>query len=145
MADLSITAANVDWVGGTPPKRVKAGATITRGMWVYRDAADGEYKKADANGSATLSVVEGMALTDGFDGKPMLIAPNGAVVNVGATTTAGAAYGLTSTDAGTANGSAGGACLLSALGSGDYKRPLYVGSGTGQVTLNFDNNGAITA
>lgn len=145
MADLAQTAANVDWVGGTPPKRVKAGATITRGMLVYRDSADGEYKKADANGSATLSVVEGMALTDGFDGKPMLIAPDGAIVNVGATTTAGAIYALTSTDAATANGSAGGIVLASALGSGDYKRPAFVGSGNGQVTLAFDNNGAVTA
>lgn len=145
MPDLSITAANVNWVGGTPPKRVKAGGTITRGMFLYRDAADGEYKAADANGSATASVVEGMALTDGFDGKPMLIAEDGAIVNVGATTTAGAAYGLTSSDVGTAAGTAGGVCLLSALGSGDYKRPLFVGSGSGQVTLSIDNNGAITA
>lgn len=145
MADLAITAANVDWLGGTPPERVKAGGTITRGMTVYRDSADGEYKAADANGSATLSVVEGIALTDGFDGKPMLIAKNGARINVGATTTAGAAYGLTSSDVGTANGAAGGICLLSALGAGDYKRPLFVGSGTGIVTLAIDNNGAITA
>jgi hypothetical protein len=145
MPDLSITAANVRWVGGTPPKRVKAGATITRGMAVYRDAADGEYKKADANGSATQSVVEGVALTDGFDGGEMLIALDKAKINIGATTTAGAAYGLTSSDAGTANGAAGGICLLSALGSGDYKRPMFVGSGTGEITLAIDNNGAITA
>jgi hypothetical protein len=77
MADVAITAANVDWLGGTSPERVKAGGTITRGMMVYRDSADGEYKAADANGSATLSVVEGMAMTDGFDGKPMLIAKDG--------------------------------------------------------------------
>ena len=142
MADLTVTVASVNWLGGAAPVRVTAGATITRGMVVYRDTADGEYKKADAN-TVGLATVGGIALTDGYDGMPMLIAPDGAQINIGATTTAGLQYTLTSTDAATANGSAGGIVSIASLGAGDYTRPLFVGSGTGIVTLVFNNNGAV--
>jgi len=139
MAVLSITEASVDWVSGTAPRRVTAGATITRGQVVFRDSADGEYKLADAD-DATKDADLAIALTDGFDGAPMLVAEDGAVINIGATTVAGTAYALSSSTA--TGGAAGGVSPIADLGSGDNPRPLFVGSGTGQVTLAIDENGA---
>ena len=76
MAALTITAANVDWTGGTPPRRVTAGATITRGQWVTLDSTTGKYVLADADDSTLVDNLA-FALTDGFDGKPMLVAEHG--------------------------------------------------------------------
>ncbi len=135
MADLSITAANVKWVSGVRPRTVQGGATITRGQALYADSADGnQHKKADANAAATSNAVA-IALTDGTDSSDMLIAVAGSTINVGATTTAGVPYCVSSTDALTANGAAGGIVAYSALGAGDTPCILFWGSGTANVTL----------
>lgn len=139
MAAATITEANVDWRGGTPPKRVTGGATITRMLVLYRDSSDGEYKIADAD-DATKDANLALALTDGFDGKPMLIVEDGAEINVGFTTVAGTRYGLSSSTA--VGGAAGGISPLSDLGSGDNPRYLFTGTGDGNVTLAIDENGA---
>lgn len=140
MAVLSITAGSVIWSGGTAPKRVKAGATITPGQVLYLDSADGEHKIADADDS-TKDDIAGIALTAGYDGADMLIAQNGAIMNIGATTVAGTNYCASSSTA--AGGAAGGISPVADLGTGDFNRPLFVGSGTGAVTLVIDNNGAV--
>lgn len=142
MAALTITAGNVDWVGGSAPKRVTAGATITRGQVVTRDSATGEYVLADADDSTLVDNLA-IALTDGFDGKPMLVAEDKAIINIGATTVAGTVYGLSSSTA--TGGAAGGVSPVADLGSGDTVRTLFVGSGTGQVTVNIDEAGAAIA
>ena len=147
MADLSITAANVDYVSG-PLAKVRFGATVTRGKVVYYDSADGEWKLQDGNGSTTTPTNVnncGIAMTDGTDGKMGLIAKNGARINIGATAVAGVSYSATSTDVGTANGTAGGICASSALGSGDRNFHLFTGEGTGLVTLAFDAPAAALA
>ena len=126
MVDLTITAANVNWVSGTRPRMVKAGATITRGQVLYQDTADLEYKLADADNDAT-SVFGGIALTDGTDGSEMLIAEAGAVVDVGATTIAGTIYTISTT--------AGGISPDVDLATGDYVTVLFIGNGTVNVEL----------
>ena len=126
MTALSITAANVKWVGGVRPVMVKGGATLTRGQCLYLDTTDLEHKVADADVDAS-SVFAGVALTDGTDGSDMLIAPPGAVVNIGATTTAGTIYCI---------GLAGGDIVPWAdLGTGDYVTVLFVGTGTANVEI----------
>ena len=128
MTDLSITASSVKWTGGVPPKLVKAGATITRGQTVYRDTSDNEYKLGDCDADAT-SEIAGIALTDGYDGSDMLIGLPGSQINIGATTVAGTGYWQT----GTAGGI--GATGEATPTSGDYRVLLFIGSGTGVVTL----------
>ena len=95
MADLTINAAQVNWVGGTSPFIQTAGATITRGQAVSR-ASNGEYVLADANVEAQ-SVVAGIALSDGYDGTRFILAPPGAVIDFGATLAAGSTYILSDT------------------------------------------------
>ena len=140
MAVLVITAASVQWTGGTGQKRVKAGETITPGQVLYRLATDGEYYLADADVAAE-DEVAGVALTAGYNGNDMLIAVNGAELNIGATTVAGTGYVLSSSTA--VGGAAGGISPVADLGAGDACRPLFVGTGTGAVKLVIDNNGAI--
>lgn len=142
MAALTITAASVQWTGGTPPKKVKAGETITPGQVLYRLSTDGEYYLADADVAAE-DEVAGVALTAGYNGNDMLIAEDGAELNIGATTVAGTAYALSSSTA--VGGAAGGISSVADLGSGDAVRPMFVGSGTGAIKLVIDNNGALKA
>jgi len=140
MADLSITATNVDWTSGKNMKMVRFGSTVTRGMSVYLDDADNEWKVADANADMTGLAEDhiGVAMSDGSDGKLGLVALDGATINIGATTTAGIEYVVTSTDALTANGTAGGIVAASAIGSGDTPVRLFWGTGSGAVILTID-------
>lgn len=126
MADLSITAGNVAWVSGTRPKVVTGGATITRGQALYKDDSDNEYKLADA-GAVGTAVLDGIALTDGTDGAEMLVAPRGATLNIGATTTAGTIYVISET--------AGGIAPVGDLATGDFVVVAFVGSGTANVEI----------
>lgn len=129
MADLSITAANVKWNSGTPTQKANGGAAITEGQVLYRLAADNELYLADADTDAA-SEVEGIAISTGQNGREMLYAPAGANVNIGATTTAGKAYVLSTT--------AGGIIAIddvAAPTTGDYLVILFIGTGTANVDL----------
>lgn len=136
MADLVQTPANVKWVSGARPVMVKGGASIVRGNVLYKDTADLEHKLADADTDAA-SIVDGIALTDGTDGSDMLLAPDGATINVGATTTAGTPYVLSTT--------AGAIAVDGDLGTGDYCVFLFWGTGTANVTLAINKGAAVHA
>jgi hypothetical protein len=129
MAALSITVANVKWTGGARPRQIIFGATVTAAQPVYKDTTDNEHKLADADALAT-AAVEGLALTNGYDGKEGLIAIRGSQINVGATTTAGVAY--------VAGTTAGEIVPLTDLTSGKFPTILFWGTGTALVTLLLD-------
>ena len=98
MADLSITAANVDLISG-PTGEADAGATIAAGEIVYLEAATGTLKLAD-NDHATAEVraAAGLALNGGGADQPIKYAKNGAIVDLGgAILTAGTDYYLSGT------------------------------------------------
>jgi hypothetical protein len=97
VSDLSLTAANVIAQTGAVTRQVTAGATITAGQMVYREASTGKYKLADAD-SATQEVQEtgGMALCGASDGQPLVILTEGDVA-LGSVLTAGSRYYLSST------------------------------------------------
>lgn len=110
MADLTITAANV--IAGTNAvvERGVAGATITAGQPVYKEAASSKYKLADNDSVATgATTPRGIALHGASDGQPLDIQTDGDIT-IGATMTAGVAYYLSAT--------AGGICPVGDLGSG---------------------------
>lgn len=112
MADLSITAANV--IAGSDAAIVngRAGATVTAGQVVYREASTGKYKLAD-NDSATaeVKVPAGIALHGAADGQPLAV-QTGGDITIGATLTPGSAYVLSSTP--------GAIAPVADLGTGDY-------------------------
>lgn len=149
MTALSITAASVKWISGVRPRNVNYGATIARGKVVYKDSADNEHKLADCDNAAISSDSEaadvaGIAGTDGADGTNGQLFPNGATIDIGATTTAGVPYCLGSSD-GTTGGAAGDVMPYDDLSSGDTPVFLFWGSGTSQVTLDIKKSPAALA
>tara|TARA_R110000822_G_scaffold89133_3_gene206098 strand:- start:454 stop:867 length:414 start_codon:yes stop_codon:yes gene_type:complete len=135
MADITITAASV--VRGPTAKLETgtAGATITQGQPVYRDATDGLYKLSDCN-SATAAVraVRGIALNAASTGQPLTIAKSGPVT-IGATLVAGVAYYL--------SGTAGGICPVADLTTGDYPTVLGIATSTTVLNVDIQSSGAI--
>lgn len=102
MADISITAANVVKGSNAVVEAGTAGAAITAGQVVYKDAADGKYKLADADGAtAAAKAPRGIALNGASDGQPLSIIRSGDVT-IGATLAAGTAYYLSPTPGGIA-------------------------------------------
>lgn len=95
MADLSITAASVVKVSGTP-RVYTAGGTITAGQAVYIDTGDSNtVKAADNNVSALVATVAGIALNGAATGQPVsVLATASDVINLGATLTLGETYVL---------------------------------------------------
>lgn len=126
MTDISQTPANVTWVSGTRPVVGKAGATIAAGQAVYLNTSTNEYELTDADTDAA-SNFAGISITGGVDGRDMLIAPPGAVINWGATLTAGTIYTLSTT--------AGGICPDEDLATGDYVVVLAIGAGTANAEI----------
>lgn len=124
--DATVTAANVIWSSGVRPATVKAGATITPGQVCYLDTTVNEHILADAD-TDTASVVSGISIDGGVDGRDMYLAIPGSVINVGFTTTAGTIYVLSTT--------AGGIAPWADLGTGDYVNVLFIGNGTAVVEL----------
>lgn len=100
MADVTVTAANVQKASDTLIDYGILGATVTAGQTVYKDA-NGVYQLADANASATTAAVTGIALNGGASGQPVAVAIGG-TLNPGFTVTVGAVYVLSATAGGIA-------------------------------------------
>lgn len=126
MADISQTAANVKWVSGNRPFIGPAGATIAAGQPVYLNTTTMKYVLTDADTDAE-SEFAGIAMSDGVNGRDMLIAPPGAVINWGATLTAGTIYVLSTT--------AGGVAPWADLATGDYVVVLCIGAGSANAEI----------
>lgn len=134
MADLSITASAVVPGTNATVEHGTAGATITAGQVVYRDASDGKYKLADADSAtAAVRVPRGVALNGGSDGQPLAIARSGDVT-VNAVLTAGTAYYLSAT--------AGGIAPLADLLTGDDVVLLGLAKSTTVLALDIQVSGA---
>lgn len=129
MADLSITAANVLASISASRRTGTAGATITAGAALYRDAADGLLKLADNNGAtAALAAVEGIALNGASTGQPVAYAAADPDFTPGATLTAGEIYVLSATPGGIAP-------VADLAASGAYRTVLGVAKSTTKLAL----------
>jgi hypothetical protein len=126
MADLSPSASTVTWVSGTRPLIGTAGATFVPGQPVYLDTTTNTYKLADAD-TDTESVVAGVTLDSAISGRPFLLAPPGAVINIGATVVLGTIYVLSI--------NAGGIAPWADIGTGDYPVVLFIGATSNLVEL----------
>lgn len=133
MADLTITAANVVKGSGSSIDRGTAGATITAGQVVYKDAANGKYLLADSD-SATAAVRNaiGIALNGAANNQPLSVLTSGDIT-IGATLTAGTDYWLSNTP--------GGICPRADVGSGEYPTMLGIAKSTSVLSVNITASG----
>ena len=117
MADITITAADVDPGDNAMMASGIAGATITAGAAVYRNAADsGRISLADADLSQAASAAVGIALTGSSADQPISYQLTGDL-DLGATLAVGTIYVVSDT--------AGAIMPASDLSSGDY--PVVLG------------------
>ena len=92
MTDLTITAASVIPGGDAVIVNGRAGATVTAGQVVYKEAATGKFKQTDTNsGTAEVKVAYGIALNGASDGQPLAVQTSGQIT-LGSVLTAGTAY-----------------------------------------------------
>jgi hypothetical protein len=101
MADLTVTAASVLWTSGTKQTGV-AGATVTAGQGIYLDSTTTTLKLAQSDGTAAEADAVGIALHAAGSGQPLVYASQGAVINIGATTTKATTYVVSATAGGVA-------------------------------------------
>lgn len=102
MADLTITAANVQQASDAEVEHGTAGATITAGQTVYKDTTDSDkWKLADNDDTAAKAEATGIALVNCADGQPISVIRRGDI-DLGATLTVGEIYVLSSTAGGIA-------------------------------------------
>lgn len=129
MATLVITAANVLSSASATRKSGIAGATITAGQVLYKDAADSnKLKLADANGAAALRVVEGIALHGASPGQPIAYVTRDPNFKPGATLVIGTTYML-------ASDTPGGIAPDSDAAAGDYVTTLGVAVSTTDLNI----------
>ena len=129
MADLTITAANVDWVSGSKSTK-DAAETIAVGDCVY-DTGSSTYGVA-SNGAAAKDSVVGIALNAATAAHPVTIAETGAGVGFGAILTVGEMYVLSATG------------KISPIGdkaSSDYVSYIGYGDTTSNMKLTIHNTG----
>lgn len=132
MTDLSITAANVTARRGATIVRGIAGATITAGQVVYKNATTGKYELADADGAAALRVGVGIALHAASNNQPLAIITKGGL-NAGATVAIGTVYALADEP--------GAICPVADLANGDYVTTLGIGVTTSRIDVNIQVSG----
>lgn len=137
MSDVSITAANVIADSGANITTGTAGATITAGQAVYRDANDSnKIKLADANASLTAATAVGIALHGATAGQPISYMTSG-TLTVGGTVAAGLIYVVSAT--------AGGIAPSADLTTGWYTHILGVGISTTKMTMGLQSAGVAVA
>lgn len=94
MADVSITATDVDLVSGSKETR-DAAETITAGQWLYE--ASSTTVGVATNNDAAKDTVVGIALNGGAADQPIVYAKHNSVVDIGAVATVSEVYLLSTT------------------------------------------------
>jgi len=123
LADLSITAASVKLKSATQPIVGTGGEALSQGQGAYLSAS--KWYRCDANDTAAKAVCGGIVLTPCATDGIVLIAPNGATVDLGATLAVGTTYAVSAT--------VGGICPLADITSGQY--PTILGTATTTSSL----------
>ena len=137
MADLSLNVALVLPVtAGATYKDITAGATITAGQAVYRDSTDSDKAKlADANVSAAVADVYGIALHAALAGQPLRVQIGGNIT-IGATTANSVIYVLSAT---------AGGITSDAIASGSYGTIIGIGVSATVIKLIIITSGVALA
>lgn len=125
MADVTVTAANVLKGAGATTVDMIAGATITAGQVIYKEAATGQAKLADCDSAtAEARIPYGIALNGAAAGQPVEVLRSG-LITIGGTLTAGSEYWL--------SGTAGAICPAADKAAGD--RSVLIGVATTTAVL----------
>lgn len=133
MADISITAANVKLVSG-PTEKLTAGATLTAGQIVYREASTRKAKLSDNDsGTTEVRAIRGVALNGAAADQPVELAKDGAVIDVGAVLTAGVDYYV--------SGTPGAICPRADVTTGDDPLRVGIAQTTSRLLLDFADPG----
>tara|TARA_Y100000310_G_scaffold260573_1_gene269551 strand:+ start:2208 stop:2624 length:417 start_codon:yes stop_codon:yes gene_type:complete len=103
MADLSPTDTSVLAVDGATLVPGTLGATVTAGQSLYLDSSTGTYKLCDANDTAAIASLAGIAMTGGVSGQPVTVLTAGQYNPGGAILTVGEIYCTTATPGGIAH------------------------------------------
>ena len=135
MADISITAASVlkSTNGKTRTATIAAATTITAGKSLYK-LANGTIGLYDADGVAPANVLEGIALTGGGAGQPVVYCYDDPDFTIGATVAAGATL--------IGSATAGGICPDADKASGMAVNEVGHGIGSNHILLKIVNTGA---
>lgn len=133
MAALIQTAASVVEGAGANKASGTAGGTLTAGMPLYEDTADGNKLKAARANAATTAIVKGIALNNASSGQPITY-QSGGEINLGATLVVGEVYCLSDLVAGQI-------VPYIDLGTLDYVIPLGVAKTASNFLLNVTNSG----
>ncbi len=92
MTDLTVTAASVLSGANATKETGIAGATVTAGQTVYKEAATGQFKLSDSNSAtAEARTPYGIALHASLAGQPLTVQTSGQIT-IGATVAVGTAY-----------------------------------------------------
>lgn len=128
MADLTVTAASVVPGTGAILEKMTAGAAITAGQTVYKDASDSNKAKLFDADSATAAarVFYGIAVCNAASGQPVVVQTAGNLT-IGATVAVGVAYYASDTP--------GGICPFADLEAGDYPTIIGIGISTTQIKV----------
>lgn len=135
MVDLTITAANVVATGSANKETGTAGATITAGQTVYKEAATGQFKLADSN-SATVEARTpyGVALHASLAGQPLTVILSGDY-NPGSAVVAGTAYMQSETP--------GGIQPYADLTAGELVTQLGFATTTANINVSIKSSGVV--
>jgi hypothetical protein len=126
MADLTITASSVLKGTGAKTETLIAGAAVTAGQTLYKDASDSNKAKLyDADGAAALRAFYGIALNSAASGQPVVVLTEGPIT-IGATTAVGVAYYGSDTPGGITG-------TFGDLEAGDYPTIIGIGISTTQI------------
>lgn len=134
MADVVMTAITVP--AGTPVDIGIAGATLTAGMPVYKDASDSNKLKGATTASTTTATIVGITLGAGTSGQHVCylpIAARGTVITVGAVLTDGVFYCVSD--------NAGGVAPFADLAGADLRTILGMARSTTTLGWNPDITG----
>lgn len=138
MADISITPGSVVAGTGATFEDGIAGATITAGQTVYKDASDSnKFKLYDADsGTAAARTLYGIALNGASSGQPLRV-HRGGLITIGGAVLVGRVY--------VGSDTAGGIMPAADLEDGDYTTVVGVATTTGILKCSFLEGGVAHA
>jgi hypothetical protein len=138
MANLSITAANVQPDTDAVTVDVTCGENLSAGKVVRRhSASDNRARLAFAESTLDVSEAEGIMLTSGADGQPGVMQVEGTIILGAAVVTVGEVYVLSS------NVPAGSIAPASDLTPNDYVTVIGIGVATNKIKLGILASGVL--
>lgn len=135
MADLTITTTNMIPGSGAVYEHLVAGAAITIGQLVYKNATDDKAYLAQNDGTAAEATIRGIAVSTAAAANQIVTIQTGGTLAFGAILTEGEIYGLSSTAGGIAP-------EADSATSNDYISIVGVATSTSNLLIKITNSGA---